>query len=87
MEWKYCEGRRKVYWKASGLINGYRVVLVVEDDFDYGRPSWKVESSQYGTFFSKPVFIFNPSLTQAKEQAETLFYKMKKQYEGKDEFD
>lgn len=86
MNWKYCEERagHRYYWKASGLINEYRVELFVEDDWDYG-PQWKVESGQYGTYFSPSNGRHLASLEIAREEAEALFYQMKKQYEGKDE--
>lgn len=87
MNWKYCEERatHRYYWKASGQINGHRVELTVEDDFDYGI-QWKVSSEQYGTYWSRPARNL-ATLENGKEEAEALFYKMKKQYEGKDNFE
>ncbi len=88
MNWKYCEEREghRYYWKSSGQINGHRVELMVEDDFDYG-PQWRVESSQYGTYFSPSNGRCLANLERAKEEAEDFFYKMQKQYEGKDDFE
>lgn len=85
MQWKYCEERfaHRYYWKASGLINGHRVELIIEDDWDDG-PYWKVESHRYGTYFSKKMMS---NLDIAKEEAEAFFYNLYKQYEGKDEFE
>jgi hypothetical protein len=84
MQWKYCEEKlsNRAYWKASGLINGHIVELFLEDDFDYGI-TWKVESGQYGTYFSKPKSLIY--LSQAKEEAEALFFKLEQTYKGRDD--